>query len=104
MTSIIRMSVALRWSACQEAETHLRSHVQRLQAAGITVSAEITRGDPGAEIVKTALETQPDVIVLGTHGKSGIDAFWSGSIAPKVSARTQLPLLLVPVTHREASA
>ena len=70
--------------ASQEAETHLRSHVQRLQATGITASAEITRGDPAAEIVETALETKADMIVLGTHGKSGIDAFWSGSIAPKV--------------------
>jgi nucleotide-binding universal stress UspA family protein len=90
--------------ARQEAEAHLRSHVQRLQATGIIVSAEITRGDPATKIVETALETKADMIVLGTHGKSGIDAFWQGSIAPKVSARSRVPLLLVPVTHQEASA
>ena len=38
-----------------------------------------------------------DLIVMATHGKTHLDAFWSGSVAPKVSSRARLPLLLVPV-------
>jgi nucleotide-binding universal stress UspA family protein len=34
---------------------------------------------------------------MGTHGKSGMDAFWSGSVAAQVSSRSRVPLLLVPV-------
>jgi nucleotide-binding universal stress UspA family protein len=34
---------------------------------------------------------------LGTHGKTGLEAFWSESVAPQVVNRTRLPLLLVPV-------
>jgi len=37
------------------------------------------------------------LIVLGTHGKTGSDAFWSGSATPKIASRSQIPLLLVPV-------
>ncbi len=85
--------------SCQEAEAHLFGHMQRLQAQGIAVTTEVARGDPAALIVKTAARVDADVIVLGTHGKSGMDAFWSGSIAPRVSAHSRLPLLLVPVVH-----
>jgi nucleotide-binding universal stress UspA family protein len=83
----------------QEAEAHLLGHMQRLQADGIAVTTEVARGDPAALIVSTAARVDADVIVLGTHGRSGMDAFWSGSIAPRVSARSRLPLLLVPVAH-----
>jgi nucleotide-binding universal stress UspA family protein len=41
------------------------------------------------------------LIVLSTHGRSQMEAFWSGSVTPKVAGRTQLPLLLVPVPETE---
>jgi len=82
-----------------EAEAYLIGQVKRLQADGIPVTAEVARGAPGAVIVKTAARAKADVIVLGTHGRTGMDAFWSGSTAPKVSGRSDLPLLLVPVAR-----
>jgi len=36
-------------------------------------------------------------VVMGTHGRAGVDAFWSGSVAPQVVARTNVPLLLLPL-------
>ena len=82
---------------CQEAEAYLRERLSRLQERGISASAEIGRGDPVGVIVKIAARVEADLVVLGTHGKAGTDAFWSGSIAPRVSVRAQLPLLLAPV-------
>ncbi len=61
------------------------------------MTAEVARGYPAQTIARTATQVKADLIVLGTHGKAGIDAFWAGSVAPKVSARTDIPLLLVPV-------
>jgi nucleotide-binding universal stress UspA family protein len=52
-------------------------------------------------IIDTAQKAGVDLIVLGTHGKAGMDAFWAGSIGPKVSSRSHLPLLLVPITQSE---
>lgn len=83
--------------AAANAELYLRQHVALLEAEGQTVTVEVTRGDPASCIVSTALRSDVDLIVLGTHGKAGADAFWSESVAPKVSGRTKLPLLLVPV-------
>jgi nucleotide-binding universal stress UspA family protein len=81
---------------------YLRQQVAQLQAQGLSVRAEVCRGDPAAGIVRTAQETKADLVVLGTHGKTGLDAFWSGSVAYEVASRSHLPLLLVPV--RESAA
>lgn len=85
----------------QEAEAHLRRHVNQLQAQGLSVKAEVGRGEPVATIIDVARKTGADLIVMGTHDKTGMDAFWSGSVAPKVSGRSRLPLLLVPITKIE---
>lgn len=77
--------------------THLSGYVKGLQAQGLVVQGEVRRGDPAKVIVRTARKVQADMIVLATHGKSGMDAFWSGSIAPEVSGRAHAPMLLVPV-------
>jgi len=84
----------------QEAEEYLRRQAAAVQAAGLTVTAESRRGDPAKGIARTAKRVNADVIVLGTHGKSGMDAFWSNSVAPQVSSLSRVPVLLVPV--REA--
>ena len=65
--------------------------------AGITTSYEIRHGDTARQIIQAADAYQADVIVLATHGKAGIQAFWSGSVAPKVANLTHSPLLLAPV-------
>jgi nucleotide-binding universal stress UspA family protein len=90
-------TTALLDLAQQGTEEYLQRHIAQLQAQGLAVTAEIRRGDPITVIVDTARQAGADLIVLGTHGKAGMDAFWSGSTAPKVSSRSRLPLLLVPV-------
>ncbi len=81
----------------QGAVEYLRAKIAQLQVEGLRVSAEVARGEPVAAIVATAERIGADLVVLGTHGKAGTDAFWSGSITPKIAGRTRRPLLLVPV-------
>lgn len=81
----------------QQAAGYLKNRLAQVTTAGLPATAEIRRGDPAMNIVDTAKRAKADVIVLGTHGKKGMDAFWTGSIAPKVSNRSHIPLLLVPV-------
>jgi nucleotide-binding universal stress UspA family protein len=82
------------------AEVHLRQHREALETAGLKVDVEVGRGEPASVIVESARRAKADLIVLGTHGRIGVDALWSGSTAPKVSARSHLPLLLVPLGER----
>jgi nucleotide-binding universal stress UspA family protein len=88
----------------REAETYLLGYAAQLQRDGISAHVEVGRGEPAAVIVDTAHRVGADMIVLGTHGRSGMEAFWSGSVAPRVSRLCRLPLLLVPVVHVENTA
>jgi nucleotide-binding universal stress UspA family protein len=73
---------------------YLEEQAAVLRARGIPVRTTIRRGDPVQQILADSQDE--DLIVLGTHGKAGIDAFWAGSVAPKIVSQTRLPVLLVP--------
>ncbi len=80
-----------------EAKDHVQLHLDECLKAGISTEAEIGRGDPATLIVSTAERTRTDLIVLSTHKKAGIEAFWSHSVAPSVIKKTHIPLLLIPL-------
>lgn len=79
------------------ARDYLDRLLGELKSRGFRVSGEIGRGDPVDTIEQVAGRTRADLIVFGTHRKAGTDAFWSGSVAPKVSNRSRVPVLLVPL-------
>jgi nucleotide-binding universal stress UspA family protein len=81
----------------QHAGDRLKRPMALLQRAGLSVTMHIQRGDPAQAIARTAEEIKADLIVLGTHGKVGMEAFWEGSITPQIARRTQVPMLLVRV-------
>jgi nucleotide-binding universal stress UspA family protein len=84
----------------ERAKEHLQEHVNDLVGEGFHTSAEITRGDPAQSIVNVAERSKADLIVLSTHRRAGIDAFWARSVAPNVARRTRIPLLLIPLPPR----
>jgi nucleotide-binding universal stress UspA family protein len=81
----------------EAARTHLKEHLDQLQAEDIRAAAEVARGDPAATISKAASEIHADLVVLSTHGKAGVGAFWARSVAPQVAQKTAIPLLLIPL-------
>ena len=84
----------------QDAKLHLQKHEAELKNIGLTVSHEVFRGDPAKIIAEEAAKSRTDLIVLGTHGKSGLDAFWQGSVASRICSLCRLPLLLVPLKKK----
>ena len=46
-----------------------------------------------------AQRSRADLIVMATHRKKAADAFWSGSVAPRVASYAKRPLLLVPIAE-----
>jgi len=80
-----------------EACDYLQGKLDELAALGVEASAEVERGDPATEVVEAGEEQQVDLIILGTHGKKGMEALWAGSVAPMIVSRTVIPILLVPV-------
>jgi nucleotide-binding universal stress UspA family protein len=61
----------------------------------------VVRGVPFVEIIKTAKEKKADLIVIGTHGRTGIDHMLFGSTAEKVVRKAACPVLTVRIPGRE---
>jgi len=61
----------------------------------LRVLKTIERGDPCDAILKNAKETGADLIVMGTHGHSGYERYFVGSVTNKVLHKSALPVLVV---------
>lgn len=90
-------TAALLQLSQEGAQNYLQTKQQMLTARGLAITSAVYRGDPAAAIIAAAQRVQAELIVLGTHGKTHLDAFWSGSVTPHLAAQSPLPLLLVPV-------
>ena len=87
------------------AESGARQYVDEkmnaLRAQNLNAVGEVARGDVVTKILEHAKATRADLIVMATHGRAGFDAFWSGSIAPRVVNHAAVPVLLLRVTGPE---
>ena len=59
----------------EEAEQLLQTEAQRLKQTGWTISNNVCTGNPAEEIIRTAEKTQADLVVVGSHGWTGIREF-----------------------------
>jgi nucleotide-binding universal stress UspA family protein len=82
--------------SAEQAKSLLAERRRQAESLGLEVTTDVLRGDPARAIVKAAGLLDTDLMILGTHGKSGMEAFWAGSVAHGVYGRSLLPLLLVP--------
>jgi len=96
--TMLPMTAAAYLDIAEEiAQEHFQAHLDELQKAEIPATAEIARGDPATVIARTAEHINADLILFGTHGRAGLDAFWNRSVTAAVARKSQIPLLLVPV-------
>lgn len=63
--------------------------------AGLTVVTDIVEGNPHEEILKYVSEHDIDMIIMGTHGRTGIDRVVMGSVAERVVRQSPVPVLTV---------
>jgi nucleotide-binding universal stress UspA family protein len=83
------------------AKEYVEQKLEQMKASGLHVKAQVLRGDIPTQIVAAEQQSEADLIVMATHGRTGLDAFWSGSIAPKVLSRVHAPMLLLHVAGPE---
>jgi nucleotide-binding universal stress UspA family protein len=91
-----RTADALLDMSAEQARSILDGRRRRAESLGLETSTDVLRGDPARAIVKAAGLLDADLVMLGTHGRSGMQAFWAGSVAHGVYSRCLLPLLLIP--------
>jgi nucleotide-binding universal stress UspA family protein len=82
-----------------KAEAYLKSKQVALAGSGLETTIEVARGRPESVIALAAQHPSIDLVVLATHGKTGVTAFWSGSLGARVCRACRRPLLLIPVSR-----
>jgi nucleotide-binding universal stress UspA family protein len=77
-----------RWAA-----DALAKRTTALAVEGIAARGVVKVGVPWEVIVGTARDEQADMIVMGTHGRSGLDRMLLGSVAERVVRRASCPVM-----------
>jgi len=80
----------------EEITKGLRTLVEPFVLGGRPVPLHTTEGDAAREIVRYADDWGADLVVIGTHGRSGFDRFALGSVAEKVLRKASCPVLTLP--------
>ena len=84
----------IRDSLLRDAQQRLAHRLTDLRAAG-AVRSEVIFGRPAETIVDYAADQHVDVIVMGTHGRTGVAHLLLGSVAEKVMRLSSCPVLTV---------
>lgn len=86
----------------RDASTRLAVEEDRVRARGVACEGNVLVGRADAEIVGHAGKTKSDLIILATHGRSGLGHALLGSVAEKVVQHAHCPVLTVPAHHERA--
>lgn len=76
-------------------ETELAPIAAALRTSGLEVTVDVRVGVPFEEILTCARERGADVIVMGTHGRTGVRRMIAGSVAERVVRASNVPVLTV---------
>lgn len=82
----------MRTSATEE----LERLAAKQEAAGFTCEIRVREGPPAREIVECARKENTDLVVIATHGRTGLKEVLLGSVAHGVIQRSPVPVVVVP--------
>ena len=92
----------LRATLIDDARNRLNEMAAASTAFNITVTTEVAVGRPSRVIVDAAASRGTELIVMGTHGRSGLAHLMLGSVAERVVRTAPCPVLIVRDTSRTA--
>jgi nucleotide-binding universal stress UspA family protein len=81
-----------RAAQADDAATRIHDH---LASRGISVDRVVLRGNPDKLIIETAAERGADLIIMGTHGRTGWERVLVGSVTESVIGASKIPVLAV---------
>jgi nucleotide-binding universal stress UspA family protein len=85
------MDLAIR----SDAQKRLRTLLGRARKLGVRARALLLKGAPHEAIARAARKHRADIVVVGTHGRTGVARFFVGSVAARVVATAPCPVLTV---------
>lgn len=75
-----------------------------LAAGALMADTHLLQGNPGEEILRFASKAEVDLIVLGTHGRTGIKHLLIGSVAERIVRHAPCPVFTVKAMPRTEAA
>lgn len=78
-----------------DASAHLKPLVEVMEHAGVPVSVLLRHGNVAENILSVARESKVEMIVMGTHGRSGLGWLLEGSVAESVIRKADCPVTVV---------
>jgi nucleotide-binding universal stress UspA family protein len=90
--------------AKKEAHNYLDQIAVRLSKSNIRVHPIILSGKPAESLIDYIADNDVDLLIMATHGRSGISKLFWGSIAEKVLRAVSIPVLLVKIANCDAEA
>jgi nucleotide-binding universal stress UspA family protein len=81
--------------AAEVANAYLAEVAQRLSRAGVFVETTRLSGSPAEQIVTFARQSDVDLIVMSSHGRSGLSAWHVSSVTQKVASRASRSVMIV---------
>lgn len=88
-----RVKLGSRYRA--EAQSYMETIVKQIGEGGLNVRADIIQGEAAESIVDYVDKQNVDLVIMATHGRSGIRRWAMGSVADKVVRHLNIPVLLV---------
>ena len=85
----------------QNAHATLAPVAEALRTRGFGVETVVRLGDPRVEICEEARRWEADLILMGSHGRTGLRAFLMGSVAQSVVRHAPCSVEVVRETHHE---
>lgn len=77
------------------ATQHLRSLATKATADGVRATTTLVEGTPAREITRLAKKTHADLLIIGTHGRTGLAKLFLGSVANQIVATAPCPVMTV---------
>jgi nucleotide-binding universal stress UspA family protein len=87
--------ISVKEYAIDSAEAHLQDLAARLAADGVTARSMVVLGTPVDEINRAVDSEHADLIVMGTHGRTGFRHLVAGSVAERVVRSSKVPVLTI---------
>ncbi len=69
--------------------------ISKYADSGITIETKVLEGYPSTALLEVAKNEKTDLIVMGSHGQTGLKRLWLGSIADSVVQEATIPVLIV---------
>jgi nucleotide-binding universal stress UspA family protein len=87
--------VSINKEAVAAAEDYLKKVIKKVKYPGVKIGWEVVKGNEAESIAEYAKKNEVDLIIIATHGRSGVSRWVMGSVADRVLRSACVPVLMV---------